>query len=247
MLQFTARPETMRTIVDVLSVIVDEARMRFSADGLDINVVDASHVALIKMHVDAAAFETWDVEETIIAIELSKLRDLLKLAGPDDLVDVSYDTSVGQFDIKVGEVDRSIRPIDHTLMKDPKVPELDLKSKVKIASNKLHKALQAARLVGELVTLSLDPRQFNLHVQGDQDSVSVSHEAGQLEDLVAEKPVKSTYSTNYLQPIVKVIDGAVGSVEVCFDDKYPLNLNFEIADGAGNVTYFLAPRIDDTI
>ena len=138
MLQFTARPETMRTIVDVLSVIVDEARMRFSADGLDINVVDASHVALIKMHVDAAAFETWDVEETIIAIELSKLRDLLKLAGPDDLVDVSYDASVGQFDIKVGEVDRSIRPIDHTLMKDPKVPELELKSKVKIASNKLH-------------------------------------------------------------------------------------------------------------
>ena len=35
---------------------------------------------------DAAAFETWDVEETIIAIELSKLRDLLKLAGPDDFV-----------------------------------------------------------------------------------------------------------------------------------------------------------------
>ena len=47
MIQFTARPETMRTIVDVLSVIVDEARMRFSSDGLDINVVDASHVALI--------------------------------------------------------------------------------------------------------------------------------------------------------------------------------------------------------
>ena len=72
MLQFTARPETMRTIVDVLSVIVDEARMRFSPDGLDINVVDASHVALIKMHVDAAAFETWDVEETIIAMKMHK-------------------------------------------------------------------------------------------------------------------------------------------------------------------------------
>ena len=86
MLEFTAKPETMRTIVDVLSVIVDEARMRFSSDGLDINVVDASHVALIKMHVDSTAFETWNVEETIIAIELSKLRDLLKLAGPDDFV-----------------------------------------------------------------------------------------------------------------------------------------------------------------
>ena len=88
---------------------------------------------------------------------------------------------------------------------------------------------------------------MSVRLRSRQDSVSVSHEAGQLEDLVAEKPVKSTYSTNYLQPIVKVIDGAVGSVELCFDDKYPLNLNFEIADGAGNVTYFLAPRIDDTI
>ncbi|OUX25747.1 MAG: hypothetical protein DBX05_00320 [Candidatus Poseidoniales archaeon] len=247
MLQFTSRPETMRTIVDVLSVIVEEARMKFSADGLDISVVDASHVALIKMHVDAAAFETWEASDTVLAIELTKLRDLLKLAGPDDLVDVSYDPNVGQVDIKVGEVDRSIRPIDHTLMNEPKVPELDLKSKVKISATKLNKALQAARLVGELVTLSLDPKQFNLHVQGDQDSVSVTHEAGQLEDLVADAPVKSTYSTTYLQPIVKAIDGSVQSVEVCFDDKYPLNLNFEIADGAGNVTYFLAPRIEDTV
>ena len=75
MIQFTARPETMRTIVDVLSVIVDEARMRFSSDGLDINVVDASHVALIKMHVDAAAFETWDVRVArafIFALALPK-------------------------------------------------------------------------------------------------------------------------------------------------------------------------------
>ena len=47
MLNVTARQELMRTIVDTLGVVVEEARLDFGKDGLSVRVVDPSHVATI--------------------------------------------------------------------------------------------------------------------------------------------------------------------------------------------------------
>ena len=38
-------------------------------------VVDASHVAMIDMKVDAAAFDTWEIEENDLALELRKVEN----------------------------------------------------------------------------------------------------------------------------------------------------------------------------
>ena len=64
MLNVTARQELMRTIVETLGVVVEEARLDFGEDGLSVRVVDPSHVAMIKMDVDSAAFDSWEVDET---------------------------------------------------------------------------------------------------------------------------------------------------------------------------------------
>ncbi len=245
MLRFTAKPDVMRAFVDILSTIVEEARMVFDADKVVARVVDASHVALIEMELDGAAFEAWEADETTLGLELQKLRDLVGLAGADDLIDLSHDDALGSVNIVVGEVDRTIRPLDHSLMKNPRVPDLDLVNKATIQTSKLNRALKAAKQVGELVTLSLDPKQFSLHVANDQDSVTVSHEAGQLEALECKGPVKSTYSIGYLAQMVARVDGITDSIDVLFDDKMPLRMEFSFAEGSGRVVYFLAPRIED--
>ena len=43
MLNVTARQELMRTIVETLGVVVEEARLDFGEDGLSVRVVDPSH------------------------------------------------------------------------------------------------------------------------------------------------------------------------------------------------------------
>ena len=47
MLNVTARQELMRTIVETLGVVVEEARLDFGEEGLSVRVVDPSHVAMI--------------------------------------------------------------------------------------------------------------------------------------------------------------------------------------------------------
>ena len=175
MLNITARSELLRTIVETLNVVVEDARLDFGEDGLEVRVVDPSHVAMVQMGVDAAAFDNWEVEDTALGIELMKMKELLSLASSTDLVEMQYDDAVGQVNLNVGKIDRVIRPLDTANLSPPNVPGLDLPSSVTISGADLAQALRAARQVGDLVNLSLEPDSFSVHVSGDQDSVSVTH------------------------------------------------------------------------
>ena len=72
----------MNKIVETLGVVVEDARFEFK-DKMQATVVDASHVAMIDMKVDAAAFDTWEIEENDLALELRKVKELISLGGAD--------------------------------------------------------------------------------------------------------------------------------------------------------------------
>ena len=75
MMNVAARQELMNKIVDILGVVVEDAKFEFKSDGLHMRVVDASHVAMIKLDVDSAAFETWELDDVNLGIELKKIKD----------------------------------------------------------------------------------------------------------------------------------------------------------------------------
>ena len=86
MLNVTARQELMRTIVETVNVVVEEARLDFSKNGLEIRVVDPSHVAMIQMKIDSAAFDTWDVSDIKLGVEIKKLKEMVSLAAASELI-----------------------------------------------------------------------------------------------------------------------------------------------------------------
>ena len=84
-----------------------------------------------------------------IGLDLQKMRDLLTLAGPSDLVEMDYDDAVGAINVRVGEVLMILRHRTST-MDNPNQPNLEFKSKATIGSEKLSRALRAAKFVGEV-------------------------------------------------------------------------------------------------
>ena len=244
MMNITARQDTVRMMIDILSVLVEEARFNFKDNHLEIRVVDPSHVAMIRMEVDSAAFEAWDVDETSLGLELAPIGKLIGLAVAGDLLEINYDEGVGLVSIQVGEINRTIRPLDRQAMVEPKVPEIPLDSCAILSGTKFARALRAADQVGDLVTFSLDKNQFVVHVSGDGGAVTVPYEAGELLGLECAKPVKSQYSLQYLLPLATRISSTVEEVKICFGENYPLQIEFEFAEGSGRVIYFLAPRVE---
>ena len=243
MLNITARQDLMRTIVETLGVVVEEARLDFLENSLFVRVVDPSHVAMIKMEVDSAAFDTWEVDETKLGLEIRKLKDMLSLAGANDMVDLTYNEDTGTATVNIGRIDRNIRPLDNSTLNPPNVPSLELPCGVTISGAELAQALRASKQVGDLVTLSLDDKCFSVNVKAI-DEVHVEFTKDDLIALDCSEAAKSQYSLSYLIPLAKVFQ-TIENVNVRFGENFPLKLTFDFAEGAGSVEYFLAPRVEN--
>ena len=243
MLNVTARQELMRTIVETLGVVVEEARLDFGEDGLSVRVVDPSHVAMIKMDVDSAAFETWEVDETKLGLEMRKMTQFLSVAGAGDMVELAYNDESGQATIHIGRIDLNLRPLDNSTLNPPNVPSLELPCGVTIGGSELAQALRAAKLVGDLVNLSLTEDTFTVNVKGSTDSVNLDFTKDDIHAIDCKEAARSQYSLTYLTPLAKIFQG-IENVNLRFGENFPLKLTFDFADGAGHVEYFLAPRVE---
>mgnify|MGYP001377675429 FL=1 len=247
MLRVTAKQQLMREIVDLLSVLTEEAKLCWGENGLSTTVVDGSHVALMSVTIADACFETYEVEPVEIGLELGKLRELLTLAGPNDLVEIDYDGATGAINVRVGEVHRILRGLDTGSMAEPRMPELKFDCRAKLSAERLSRALRAAKFVGELVDLSLDKNQMTVSVTVEAgEAVNVRFDAGEMSELIAPKPTQSTYSLQFLEPLSrKLASGLTDEVSIEFQDRYPLRLTWSSNDGGAAWSYFLAPRVSN--
>ncbi|MDA8725031.1 hypothetical protein N9M40_04320 [Candidatus Poseidoniales archaeon] len=135
----------MSKIIETLGVVVEDARFDFGEGGMEVRVVDPSHVAMIQMNIDAAAFDTWEIDENKLGLELRKIKELVSLGGATDMIEMAFNAESGVFTLNLGKIDRNIRPLDDSTMNVPTLPNLELPCTVKLSGADLAQALRAAR------------------------------------------------------------------------------------------------------
>jgi len=244
MLRVTAKQQLVREIVEVLSVLNEEAKIIWGENGLLVTIVDGSHVALLSAKIGNECFETYEVEPVEIGLELGKMKDLLSLGG-SDLVEIDYDEAVGMMNVRIGSVLRILRGLDTSTMENPSLPDLEFNSRATIDSEKLSKSLRAAKFVGELVDFSIDNNQLRVSVQSEAgEGVNVKFESGELGELSCSEASQSTYSLQFLEPLTrKLASGFTDEISLQFQEKYPLKMTWKTNDGGAEWVYFLAPRV----
>ncbi len=244
MLRVTAKQQLVREIVEVLSVLNEEAKIIWGENGLLVTIVDGSHVALLSAKIGNECFETYEVEPVEIGLELGKMKDLLSLGG-SDLVEIDYDEAVGMMNVRIGSVLRILRGLDTSTMENPSLPDLEFNSRATIDSEKFSKSLRAAKFVGELVDFSIDNNQLRVSVQSEAgEGVNVKFESGELGELSCSEASQSTYSLQFLEPLTrKLASGFTDEISLQFQEKYPLKMTWKTNDGGAEWVYFLAPRV----
>jgi len=243
MLNVTARLDLMSKILDTLKAVVEEARFDFNESSLHVRVVDPSHVAMIQMDIDSAAFDTWELDETQLCFEIDLVRTVVGLGLPNELITFTHNEGTGMINVKLGNVESNIRSIDNSTINVPTLPSLDPDCKVNVSGQEFARILRAARLGSDLVTFTISEKEFNVNAKGPSADVQVKFQKDELQSLECKKPSSSQYSLGYLHPLNKVLSG-LETVEIGFGENYPLSLNFTFHDGAVEAQYFLAPRIE---
>ncbi len=243
MFQAKVKSETLKSIVDVVSTLVDEAKFNINSKGVSLKAVDPAHVAMIDLKIEQSAFEEYDADETELGVDLDKIKEVLRLAKSGDVISLSQDEDKNRLVVDVGNVTRRMNLVDTTGMSDPKVPNLNLPAKIALTAEELQKGIKAAESISDHIALTATPDGFEMVSEGDTDSVTLKLPKDKLVSLDCKDNVRSLFPLDYFSNMIRAIPvGTVVSMNLGND--YPVKMEFTIAEGKGTVSYLLAPRIE---
>jgi len=235
---------TLRTTIDSVSVLVDECKIHLDEDGLAIRAVDPASVGMVDLSLDSSAFESYEADGGVIGVNLSRLEDIAGMAGADQLVQLELDEETRKLHIQLDGLEYTLALIDpDSIRQEPDIPDLDLPATIVVEGSDINRAVKAADMVSDHIELGVDETEDSFYVsaEGDTDDVHLELTREDLIDLTAGA-ARSLFSLDYLKDMNKAIPSDA-EVTVELGEEFPVKLHFEIAEGLGNVTFMLAPRI----
>ncbi|MDD3041377.1 MAG: DNA polymerase sliding clamp [Methanosarcinaceae archaeon] len=243
MLKAAINAELLKDSIAALAVIVDEVRFKISQEGISVKAVDPANVAMGIFELRAEAFDEYNADECEIGIDLNKISDLLGLADKTDTVKMELDENSQKLLIDVGGLSYTLSLLDpSTIRAEPRVPQLELPVKVVLNGLDLRRAVKASEKISDHMLMGVSDDTFYMEAKGDTDKVRLEMGRDQLIDLKSGDAC-SLFSLDYLSEIVKPANKA-NEVTLSLGRDFPILIDFEIANGAGKVSYLLAPRIE---
>jgi len=234
--------EVLRELVEVVSTLVSEVKLSVSKDGLEAKAVDPSHVAMLVLKLQKAAFEEFTGEPTEIGVDVEKLKEVLRLSKPGDVLELQYDGK-NRLVASVGRVTRQMAVVDPASITDPKVPNVSPPATVVVKTEDMRQGIRGSESFTDHVTLTLEPEAFTMHSEGDTDRLDLRIPKENLPRLDVKEPVKSMYPLDFFSAMVKAISSDEATLHV--GNEYPLKIEFTMGLGRGEGRYLLAPRVEE--
>ena len=235
---------TFQDALDSVSVLVDECKIRLNEEELSIRAVDPANVGMVDLTLEAAAFESYEADGGVIGVNLARLEDIAGMANSGDLIHLELDEETRKLHIEIDGLSYTLALIDpDSIRQEPDIPDLDLASEIVVEGAQLDRGIKAADMVSDHIRLRVDEADeaFFIEAEGDTDDVDLELTR---EDLIAltAGPADSLFSLDYLKDMNKAIPSDA-EVTVELGEEFPVKLHYGFAEGLGNVTFMLAPRI----
>ncbi|BCU66846.1 DNA polymerase III sliding clamp [Sulfolobales archaeon HS-7] len=232
----------LKSILDSLSRLVDEAAIGINEKGILIKAMDPAHIALLTVEIPREVFTTYEVEEPFtFGFNTHYVNRLLRGISKGDKVAIAS-AEFGDVRIDViGMINRKyvIKNLEVTV---PDIPEIRLEfdAKISLNSEELKKGVERVSSISPGVTFYADESEFKLMGTGESEVVvEIPKEAEAVKLYEVSKEVVSKYSADYLNDVLNM-SRISEYVDVNFSSQKPLMLDFE-AEG-GKVKYLLAPQ-----
>ena len=235
---------TLQDALDSVSVLVDECKIRLNEADLSIRAVDPANVGMVDLTLDAAAFESYEADGGVIGVNLAKLEDFVGMATGDQLVELELDEETRKLNIRMDGLSSTLALIDpDSIRQEPDIPDLDLAADIVLEGAQLDRGIKAADMVSDHVRLRVDADAEAFHIEAEGDTDDVDFTLG-TDDLIAlaAGAADSLFSLDYLKDMNKAIPKDA-EVTVELGEEFPVKIHYAVAEGQGNVTYMLAPRI----
>lgn len=247
--EFEADARILRPFKNLISQFVNEYKIHFTENSVDVSAVDPANVAMFdNVSLDVDAFETYDLIGGEFTAGLSSkafgsaLRHARYGKSNSDIVQVAVDdrymTTVTRRDFggHEAELKEQVACIDPDSIRDePDIPDMDLSGRAEIGPGALCRVLKT--LEGEHARFKIRDEGLYVIDERDTDTTEI------FVDCPAFGEAESLYSEDYLSDVHTMLkDGLVDDTTIHMGDEFPIIIEFE-REGVYSGDICVAPRI----
>lgn len=234
-------PSIFKTSFEAISSIVDEVQIEVDSDGLRLNAIDRSHITYVHLDLKNRLFDVFECDKPLkLNLDTEELMKVLKRSKSDDVMELTVDggSLILTFE---GEVKKTfkVKLIDLEY-ETPTAPSIDYPVKITIPIKTLKDAIADIEVVADRVEFKIDPDNLTLRAIGEFADAEVEYLHGEK----VEKDVKAVFAIENIKEMLKA-EKFADTTYISLGDDMPLTLTLELLNEEGELTFLLAPRIEE--
>lgn len=247
---------TFKALVEAIKDLVQDCNFDCSQNGLALQAMDNSHVALVSMLLKADAFSPFRCDRPVaLGINLGSLTKVLRAAGKDDKLTIKAEDAPDVVNLvfesnsadRISEYDIKLMDIDQEHLG---IPDTEYAATITLPSAEFQRICRDLSALSESVAIECSKDGVKFSCTGDIGSGSVQlrsrtdiDNAKNNVEIDMSEPVALTFSLKYLVNFCKA-SGLSESVKLCLSNEVPLLVEYPMPDQS-YLRFYLAPKIGD--
>ncbi|MEM2319498.1 MAG: hypothetical protein QXQ63_01990, partial [Candidatus Bathyarchaeia archaeon] len=158
-----ADAKLLRDMATAISILVDEATFQITPENIKLRAMDPSRVAMVDFEWPKTLFDEYIcTEPTKMCINIGEFLKLLKRAGKDEFVELTFDEKTGRLQLGItGKYVRNFTmPTLEASEEEVPTPKISFNVKAKATANGLRQAIEDAELVSDHVRIEADSEKL---------------------------------------------------------------------------------------
>jgi len=236
-------------ILNAVKTLADEVPFRVTGNGVEVRVMDPSHVAMLDLQMPTSVFEEYEWEKDwLIWVPVEQvMRTLPKPKKDEDglVIETDPDHDRVRWTVRTGSLNRAVS-FPTLEMNEEEMPhvKIDFKARFRLTLEALKTIVEDACKCSENIRIEATPEEVRFSASGDIDNYEIKLDKSSEELLAIEvrEPSKAIFSLAYLSKIVPAAEKISEVVCLSIADSMPLKLDVEIPQI--NLSYYVAPYIE---
>jgi len=232
-------PGLLSRVVEIISEIVTEVRIKVNEAGLSITAMDPANVSMVRFILPKNSFSVFETGEEVLGINLDNLKRILKRVSLGSSLIMERKKNLLNIQIH----DKIKRNFNLSLIdiesEEKEIPLLDFSSSVELNSPDFLNSIEDCVVVADSCSFIIDNGKFIIEAKGLNSAMS---EFSGDEAKINAENCKSRYSLEYLQKFVKGTKLADKTM-LRFANDHPLRM--DIKNEFMELSFLLAPRVEN--
>lgn len=249
-----------KKLIVVLRELVVDCVIQCKPEGLFLQAMDASHVAMCTFQLDATGFEYYQCEEAFdVGVNLPSLECILKCAKKHDtlslkahadgiVLDIGFENTQSS---KVSNYELKLMCIDNEQVN---IGDIEYDTRIKMHSSSFSEVCKDMQMLGDTCLVSSSSNTLSFNVHGDignghtilqhDDAYSDSESKKDTVFLDTKMSCELTFSLKYLTMFAKAVSLS-STVHISLQENSPLEVKYIMQD-IGTVCFYVAPKITES-